>query len=590
MAVLDASYDIVIIGGGTAGLVLAARLSEDPSVQVAVLEAGEDKTSDPRVSTPAMWITTLKSEVDWDFQSTKQSALGGTVLDCPAGRTLGGTSSINSFLVSPTSRSHIDAWTRLGNPEWDWSAFSTAVKKSCGSVQLKFPNLDEPDNAWLKVWSDTIGTLGYPTSNDSFSGEVIGAVNAPESINPDTGKRCSSANAYLEPARHRSNLTVITGATVSKILFDKNVSSSSEAVADGVQYTIVADGETKTAQAMARKEVIVAAGALSSPRLLELSGIGNAARLRGLGIQVIVDNPHVGENLQNHVLVGTTFEVQDDSDMPSRDPLNRQDPAVLGAAMAAYASGQGPLATCGTNAYAQLPFPEIETVVGREAVDTLIRDALSDSTKSPQDDITVTPAFAAAHADFVRSVMTSTTDAPIVYIAANTFVPFDADPTFRPPGRHFSVTSILAHPLSRGSVHITDASANGGAEVDPRFLSHPLDAEVLARGLRYIEERIVKAEPLAGHLRPLEANRFEDAGAAKEYIRRTVRGGNHWVGSCSMMPREMGGVVDSRLRVYGCKNLRVCDASVVPIVSRSNTMAVVYGVAELGAQIIKEDL
>jgi choline dehydrogenase-like flavoprotein len=227
----------------------------------------------------------------------------------------------------------------LGNPEWDWPAFSTAVKKSCGSVQLKCPNLDEPDNAWLKVWSDTIGTLGYPTSNDSFSGEVIGAVNAPESINPVTGKRFSSANAYLEPALHRSNLTVITGATVSKILFDKNVSSSSEAVAEGVQYTIVEDGETKTAQAMARKKVIVAAGALSSPRLLELSGIGNAARLRELGIQVIVDNPHVGENLQNHVLVGTTFEVQDDSDMPSRDPLNRQDPDVLGAAMAAYANG-----------------------------------------------------------------------------------------------------------------------------------------------------------------------------------------------------------------------------------------------------------
>lgn len=253
----------------------------------------------------------------------------------------------------------------------------------------------------------------------------------------------------------------------------------------------------------------------------------------------------------------------------------------------------GPLATCGTNAYAQLPFPKIETAAGRETAEALVQQALSDGAKSPQVEKTaVTPAFAAAHAAFVRSVMTSPTDAPIVYIAANTFVPYDAaDPTFRPPGRHFSVTSILAHPLSRGSVHITDADAGGGAPaINPRFLSHPLDAEVLARSLRYTEERIVRAEPLAGHLRPREANRFQDAEAAKEYIRRTVRGGNHWVGSCSMMPREVGGVVDARLRVYGCKNLRVCDASVVPIVSRSNTMAVVYGVAELGADIIKEDL
>lgn len=268
-----------------------------------------------------------------------QSALGGSELGCPAGRALGGTSSINSFLVSPTSKTHIDAWFRLGNPGWDWSAFSRAVTKSLSSVQLKTPNLDEPENGWQKVWSDTIGTLGYPRSNDPFSGEVTGAVIVPESINPATGKRCSSANAYLEPARHRSNLTVITGATVNKVLFDKNIIGSHDAVAVGVQYTIVEDGDTKTAHAMARKEVIVAAGALSSPRLLELSGIGNAGLLRDLGIEVIVDNPHVGENLQNHVLVGTAFEVQDDSDMPSRDPFNRREPAVLGAAKAAYANG-----------------------------------------------------------------------------------------------------------------------------------------------------------------------------------------------------------------------------------------------------------
>ncbi|KUI73107.1 Alcohol oxidase [Cytospora mali] len=563
MAALDASFDVVIIGGGTAGLALAARLSENPSVEVAVLEAGEDMTSDPRVSIPAMWPRTLNSDIDWAFKTTEQSALGGRQLDCPAGRALGGTSSINSFLVSPTSKSHIDAWSRLGNPGWDWSAFSTAVSKACsgGSVHLKGPNLDEPENGWLKVWADTIGTLGYPTSNDPFSGKVSGAVMSPESINPTTGKRCSSANAYLEPARQRPNLTVISGATVSKILFDKNVSSPDDAVAEGVQYTIVEDGETKTAQVKARKEVVLAAGALSSPRLLEISGIGNAALLQDLGIQAIVDNPHVGENLQNHILVGTTFEVQDDSDLPSRDPLNRQEPAVVEAATAAYAKGQGPLATCGTNAYAQLPFPEIETAVGREAVDTLVKDALDDNAISNGN---ITPAFAAAHAAFVRSVLTSPADAPIVYIAANTFVPYDADPTIRPPGRHFSITSILAHPLSHGSVHITATSPdapNNGVAVDPRFLSHPLDSEVLVRSLRYIEQRMAKAEPLAGHLKPQEA-RFEDVEAAKEYIRRTVRGGNHWVGSCSMMPREMGGVVDAQLRVYGCKNLR-CGADCV---------------------------
>lgn len=259
-------------------------------------------------------------------------------------------------------------------------------------------------------------------------------------------------------------------------------------------------------------------------------------------------------------------------------------------------NSQGPLATCGTNAYAQLPFPDIETAIGREAADTLLQDALDNSAASPKSKTTTTPAFAAAHTNFVRSVLSSPADAPIVYIAANTFIPYDAaDPTFRPPGRHFSVTAILAHPLSTGSVHITTASSPGdpdnhsGVAIDPRFLSHALDTEVLARSLRYIERRIARAEPLARHLKPQKA-RFEDVEATKAYIRRTIRGGNHWVGSCSMMPRDMGGVVDAQLRVYGCQNLRVCDASVVPIVSRGNTMAVVYGLAELGAEIIRKDL
>lgn len=258
---------------------------------------------------------------------------------------------------------------------------------------------------------------------------------------------------------------------------------------------------------------------------------------------------------------------------------------------------KGLLATCGTNAYAQLPFPEIETAAGREEADALLQSALSEAdaqtdAQAAAAATATTPAFAAAHAYFVRSALTSPTDAPVVYIAANTFVPYDAaDPTFRPPGRHLSVTSILAHPLSRGSVHVTANSTDkAAADVDPRFLSHPLDAAVLARSLAYTEARIVKAAPLAGHLVPRGEARFGDAGVAAEYVRKTVRGGNHWVGSCSMMPRGVGGVVDPRLRVYGTRNVRVCDASVVPIVSRSNTMAVVYGVAERGAEIIKEDL
>lgn len=203
-----------------------------------------------------------------------------------------------------------------------------------------------------------------------------------------------------------------------------------------------------------------------------------------------------------------------------------------------------------------------------------------------------TAAFATAHEAFVRSVLSSPTDVPIIYMSTNTYIPFDApDPTFRPPGRHYSVALLFCHPLSRGSVHIADTRADNpdGVAVDPRFLSHPLDIEVLARGLRFAEQRLARTEPLASHLKRAP-RRFDDVAETKEYVRRTVTGGNHWVGSCAMMPKDMGGVVDAQLRVYGCANLRVCDASVVPIVPRGNTQAVVYGVAEMAAELIKRSL
>ncbi len=234
----------------------------------------------------------------------------------------------------------MEAWAGLGNEGWDWTAFSEAVKRSYtlsgqgnGPIHLKVSDVGEPEDTWLKVWTDTIQTLGFPTC-DPFSGEVSGAMITPESIDPTTGQRYSSVNAYLLPARLRENLKVITGATVSKILLDKP-SNSASAVAVGAEYT-TKEGPAKVS---ARKEVVLAAGALNSPRLLELSGIGGATLLQSLGIEVVVDNPHVGENLQNHVLVGTNFEVKDASDLPSRDPLNRQDPAAVGAAMAAFGQG-----------------------------------------------------------------------------------------------------------------------------------------------------------------------------------------------------------------------------------------------------------
>ncbi|CAJ2511629.1 Uu.00g072540.m01.CDS01 [Anthostomella pinea] len=582
-----ASYDVVIVGGGTAGLVLAARLSEDPNLVVAVLEAGEDEMSKPQFLTPAMWPLLANSSADWAFRTAPQEGLGGKELTFSQGRALGGSSALNSYLFTPTSKLNVDAWSQLGNKGWDWPTFEKSVRKSCtlhkldsttvgdGPVQL---NVSDSGSGWTKVWTDTLDTLGFPLE-DPFSGRVSGSLIIPQSVDPVKKQRSCSANTYLTAASTRANLTVLTGATATKILLEST--SPGSIVAGGVQY--VRNGMTETVKA--HKEVVLAAGTINSPRLLELSGIGGSDLLRSLGIDVVIDNPYVGENLQNHVVTGVTFEIRDDEE--TLDPLLRKDPAATAAAIEAYRRGAGPLASSNIVASAQLPLPSKD-------IDELL--SVMENTKHAQVTQNCTRAFASVHESFIRAVLTDPKEASGVYLAAPAYSPFDSDnPAYRPPGNHFSIVLSLAHPLSRGSVHITSsepdsARGNGGLVINPRYLSHPLDLEVLALHIRFIDESICHAEPLASRLKDPQKKLFTDMRAARDYVKRTSKGQTHYMGTCSMMSRELGGVVDEKLRVYGCPNLRVCDASIVLIIPRTNAQATVYGVAEMAASLIKESL
>lgn len=445
-----------------------------------------------------------------------------------------------------------------------------------GPIQLAV-HKSEPENTWSKAWIDSLESLGFPPS-DPFSGKVCGAFSNPESVDPKKKQRSFSANAYLQPALDRTNLTVLTSSTVSRILLKK--ASPGDVRAEGVQIT-TSDGRSRVITA--RKEVILAAGAINSPRLLELSGIGDANLLEQLGIEVMVDNRHVGENLQNHVFTGVIFDARDDE--KTLDPYFRQEPEAGKAAVEAYANGTGPLGSSSIIASAQLPFPGIRTDAGKQDLDQLLQglNIEDDLKQSPR---TSAP-FAEVNASFVRSILSSPTDASANYVIG----PSALDGS---PGNHITVAVMLSHPLSKGSVHITSTSTeyltgNGGIEIDPRYLSQPLDLEVLARHVQFTEQVIGRAEPLARRLKP-RTDMFRNLEQTKQYVRLTAQGSHHYTGSCAMMSREMGGVVDDALRVYGCQNLRVCDASIVPIAPRANTQAVVYGLAEMGAQIIKSSI
>ncbi|PWY69652.1 glucose-methanol-choline oxidoreductase-like protein [Aspergillus sclerotioniger CBS 115572] len=602
--------DIIIIGGGTAGLALAARLTENPNLQVLVLEAGQDQTDDPRVQTPALWPGLVATDSDWKFMTAPQVALGGKQIPLPQGRILGGSSAMNGMAFIANSKANIDAWGALGNTGWDWDTLSPYYRKTFtltlpsedkrqelgleyvdksvngtdGPIQASFPDavLDPIANAWV----ESLRGLGYPMSTDPFSGVAYGGYTNAATIDPVKKTRSFSANVYYLPAKDRTNLHVVTGALVQKVLLE--VVPDGDAKATGVKYA--KDNSVFTVTAL--REVILCAGAFNSPKLLELSGIGSRTILESFNLPVIIDNPSVGENLQDHVLAGLSFEVEDF--INTKDDLMRRVPEVLGAAMESYHARQfGPFTIGGNYSSALLPLPDFsDPTTGSDELATVLATTVPDSSDP----------FAADLASFVRSLLENPREATggyFTYPAQSDFKGSGAAMRTiqsKLPENYITICVSLMHPLSRGTCHISSADPADHPIIDPRYLTHPADLEMLARHTRFIDA-IAASQPLASKLKPggkrlgspddLRKISLDDV---KEYVKCAGKSTFHPTSTCAMMPREKGGVVDSRLRVWGTNGLRIVDASVIPIVPRGNTQSAVYAIAERAADLIKEDL
>ncbi|KAK8115240.1 GMC oxidoreductase [Apiospora kogelbergensis] len=386
----------------------------------------------------------------------------------------------------------VRAWAMRDGPMRHTRRHHSGVTEGEGPLQV---SLAEPESVWGKAWIEGLESEGFPRTSP-LSGKLGGPNIAPETIDPQMKQRSYVANAYLDPIRHRQNLTVQTETTVTRVVFEKP-QSGGVAIAKGVRITSKA-GVSETIGV--RKEVILSAGAISSPRLLELSGIGGAELLQRLGIGVVMDNPHVGENLQNHAFTGLTFEARDD--VHTIDAFFRQEPEAVAAAMQDYATdGTGPLSTSNMIAMAQLPLPDLHTEEGHKVIDSLLQQGSDAPSRSPA---TTTAAFAAAHEEFVRTIVTTPSEAAGNYVFGPAYAPFDGpDPNYRAPGKHVAVAVELSHPLSRGSAHISsadpaEAGANEGVRIDCGYLTHLLDLEVLARQLRFMEDLVCRAQPSRG--------------------------------------------------------------------------------------------
>ena len=332
---------------------------------VGVIEAGLDRTDDPLVLTPgfaaSMWDN---PDYSWPFKSVPQAQGNGRIIDQPRGKQLGGSSAINFNFWTHASQQDIDDWGALGNPGWSWNELfpyflksenyhappaavseqidttfiNPALHGKGGPVQNSFPPFYDD---FYRAWEPTYKALGLGPTGDPKGGLAIGAYSTLLTIEPQNASRSYAANAYYKPNAHRSNLKVLTGALATKILFKAR---TKPLVATGLSYIV--DGSSYSA--FAKREVILSAGTFQSPHLLELSGIGRRSLLEPLGIKVLHENPNVGENLQDHILLPLAFETAPGE--PTFESLRNE--TVFNEALAEYTNNHtGPLAAGTTNSY-----------------------------------------------------------------------------------------------------------------------------------------------------------------------------------------------------------------------------------------------
>ena len=484
-------FDYVVVGAGSAGCAVAARLSEDPGTSVLLLEAGpRDRAKEIRI--PAAFSKLFKSKFDWSYQTAPQEGLGGRSVYYPRGKTLGGSSAMNAMMFLPGYPADFDGW-----PDgWSWDAVR--------------PYMDR-----LEPGSCTVSALRDPNPMSRGFLEAAAAAEVEEAalvrVTQRNGLRCTAADVYLKPARKRPNLTVATDSQVLGIDFEGRR-------ARGVRHV--------AGSARAAREVILCAGAIGSPQLLLVSGVGPAEQLRAHGVEVVHDLPGVGRNLSDHCMAIALFDAEG-----SKDSLYD----------------------------AEKPIQLLRLLLRR-------RGMLTSNVGEAAAFVRTRPELTAPDLELIF--------APVLYVEEG-LVP--------PPAHGFSMASVGLQPNSRGSVSLRSADAREAPEISPGYLQDPEDLRVLVEGTK-LARRIAATGKLG---RWLSGERAPGPGVESDdeieaWVRQVAQTIYHPVGTCAL-----GSVVDSELRVNGVESLRVVDASVMPKLNRGHTHAPTTMIAERASEFVR---
>ncbi|KAK5069106.1 hypothetical protein LTS08_008750 [Lithohypha guttulata] len=570
-------YDFVIVGGGTAGLTLANRLSESGDQTVLVLEAGDEPTIVSSYMVPGSNQDVLGSQIDWSLVTGPERTMNDRTITYHQGRCLGGSSAINGMTYARGSSGIYDLWQSLGNDGWSWENVFPFFKKSTTFVQPPPPS--ENNNVSYtgfdaSLYSDGPLQINYANYTTPASGAFIEAMRAIEvypvgelngGINlgakqepftiDATQRRSSAYDSFYKEAKSRSNLVVRTSSPVRRIILNQNGSTT---VASGVVYIDNRSGNILNATA--KKEVILSAGTFHSPQILMLSGIGPAPVLEENAIQLYVNNENVGQGLYDHTYYSLYVRADPETSLTAlfNNIYNLQQ-----ASQEFTQNEAGPLTapTGPTYAFEMLSDQNLQALGASELI----------GARSNQ-----------AHVEYLYEPF---------------FYPHLPTPQYglgRIGESYISLTAGLVAPTSRGNVSIRSDSISDAPVINLRYFETTADQKIAVQSFKNL--RKILADPALapwvvgpdhGEVAPGPSVQSDED--ILNYIRNVALPIWHVSGTCAMLPQASGGVVDNRLRLYGVQGLRVVDASIMPVIPDTHVQGPVYMVAEKAAHMIRED-